>query len=71
MPSLTPILSLTCIAAVSGVIFAHKHYGLANRAKGYNIFVTGEVGCGRTTVVRKTLAEFYRVHGSGWVAYVR
>ena len=31
--------------------------GLAVRADGYNIFVTGEVGSGRSTVVRRTLGE--------------
>ncbi len=31
--------------------------GLAGRAEGYNIFVSGEVGSGRSTVVRRMLSE--------------
>ena len=34
--------------------------GLAGRSEGYNIFVSGEVGCGRSTVVRRMLARVER-----------
>jgi len=34
--------------------------GLAVRGEGYNIFVTGDVGSGRSTVVRRSLAEIER-----------
>lgn len=33
------------------------HLGLAGGGRGYNIFVSGEVGCGRSTVVRRALEE--------------
>jgi len=34
--------------------------GVAGRGRGYNIFVSGEVGCGRSTVVRRALEELPR-----------
>ena len=36
------------------------HRGLRVQADGYNVFVTGEVGSGRSTVVRRTLNSLER-----------
>jgi hypothetical protein len=45
--------------------------GLRERGDGYNIFVSGEIGCGRSTVVRRMLAAYDRTGDApGDVAYV-